>query len=242
MSFNVSAPIKIVALVGILAALGLGGMSMLMGRSQPESFDVSTVPLKHFKPAPNSPAAAKAKAAAPAKHAAAPAKSKAKPAAAAKAAPAPKAAKPKVKPKPLPAVTDGLPTPLYVLLHGHKVVVVALWDPEVPSDRISFLEAQAGAQDANAGFLGVNVLDERVSGPLTALAGGGTLLPAPGVLVFKQPAMLMNRIDGFADRDAIAEAVANALLADAPPSGVIPAPPAPAAPAAAAAPATLPAP
>jgi hypothetical protein len=43
------------------------------------------------------------------------------------------------------------------------------------------------------------------------------------VLVYKQPAMLMNKLDGFADREAIAEAVANAMLADAPPQPAAPA-------------------
>jgi hypothetical protein len=138
------------------------------------------------------------------------------------AAPAPK---PKPKPKP-PVAANGLPTPLDELLHTHRVVVVALYDGEVASDKIARDEAHAGAVDAGAGFLGVNVLDERVSSPLTALAGNGTLLPAPGILVYKRPGVLMNRIEGFADRVAIAEAVANALLV---PMSSVPAPaPAPA--------------
>ena len=122
-----------------------------------------------------------------------------------------------------------VPGALDLLLHGHRVVVVALWDREIPSDKYAFLEAEAGAKAANAGFFGVNVLDEKVSAPLTALLGGGSVLPSPGVLIYKQPATLMNRFDGFADRDAIAEAVANALLSDTPPPGAVPAATTPAA-------------
>jgi len=227
-SLKLSPQMKIVALLGLLVALALGAGSMMLGRSQPGSVAATpTVPLKHFHP----PAQATAASRPAAKHAAtkpAAAKAVAKPAAkaASRAVAKPKAAaKPTPKPKhapakPKPAVAEnGLPTALDELLHGHRVVVVAVWDPEAPADRIAFLEAQAGARDANAGFLAVSVLNERIAGPLTALAGNGTVLPDPGILVYKQPATLMNRLDGFSDRAAVAAAVANALMATAPPAG-----------------------
>jgi hypothetical protein len=201
---------KIVALVGLVVIMGLAVGSMMMGRSQPQVSAAPAAPLKHFHRKVVAPAVKTL-----ATKNAAPAKTKA-------VAPAP--AKPKAQPKlvSVPAVTNGMPTPLYELLHGHQVVVIALWDPEVPSDRYSFLEAQAGARAANAGFLGVSILDERIAGPLTAMVGNGTVLQSPGILIFKRPAMLMNKIDGFSDRDAIAEAIANAMIADAPMQGVAP--------------------
>jgi hypothetical protein len=240
MSLKLSPQMKIFALVGLIAVLALGGGSMMLGRQSAAPAAAPTVPLKHFHPtttpapAPAAPAKAKAVAAPAKKHAAAPAavKAPAKVAAPAKAA-AP--AKPKTAPAPkpkaaapvVPAVaSNGLPGALDMLLHGHRVVIVVLWDPEIPSDRYAFLEAKAGAKEANAGFFGVSVLDERVAAPLTAAVGNGTVLPSPGVLVYKQPATLMNRIDGFADREAIAEAVSNAMLADTPPAGMMPAAPA----------------
>lgn len=244
MSLTLSPQMKIFALVGLIAVLALGVGSMMLGRQSAAPAATPTVPLKHFHPAaaapaaPAKPAAAPAKpAAAPAKkHAAAPAAPAAKHAAAPAAVKAPAKAAAPVKPKAVPApkpkaaapvvlavAANGLPGALDMLLHGHRIVVVALWDPEIPSDRYAFLEAQAGAKAANAGFLGVSVLNERVAAPLTAAVGNGTVLPSPGVLVYKQPATLMNRIDGFTDRDAVAEAVANALLADTPPAGTMPA-------------------
>jgi hypothetical protein len=112
---------------------------------------------------------------------------------------------------------NGLPTPLDELLHTHRIVVVAVYDREVSSERdIALPEARAGALDAHAGFLAVNVLDQRVAGPLTAVAGNGTILPDPGILVYRQPATLVNTLQGFVDRDAVAEAVANAMTAAAP--------------------------
>jgi len=200
---TLSPQIKIVVLVGAVLALALGGSMMLLGRSQDGSSEPATTPsVAATTPAAPTPAAAKSAPAAP--KAKAPATSH--------------AARPKPRPKPKPAVAaNGLPTPLDELLHTHRVVVVALYNGEVASDKIARDEAHAGAVDSGAGFLGVNVLNERVSAPLTAIAGNGTLLPAPGILVYKRPGTLMNRLDGFADRVAVAEAVANALLAQAAP-------------------------
>jgi hypothetical protein len=116
-----------------------------------------------------------------------------------------------------PAVAEnGLPTALDQLLHIHRVVVVAVYDAEIPTDRLFVNEAQAGALDAHAGFLAVNVLDEKVAAPLTASAGKGALLPSPGILIYRQPTIVMNVITGFIDRAAVANAVANALVADTP--------------------------
>jgi hypothetical protein len=121
-------------------------------------------------------------------------------------------------------------------------VVVAVYDPEVPTDKLFVSEAQAGAEKAKAGFLAVSVLDERVAGPLTAAAAGGSLLPSPGLLIYKEPSSLMNILTGFVDRDTVAAAVANATVATAPnqgaPSASAPAAPAPATPATAPAPVT----
>ncbi|MEA2379018.1 MAG: hypothetical protein QOD13_2925, partial [Thermoleophilaceae bacterium] len=111
MSLSVSPKMKIVALVGVLAALVLGAASMMLGRSQPDPNAASTVPLRHFKPRVTKSPATPAK---------------------------PVAAKPKPKRKPAAqpiTAPNGLPTALDELLHGHRVVIVALWDPEVPSDR-----------------------------------------------------------------------------------------------------------
>ncbi len=221
MNFTLSPQMKIVALVGGLAALALGGVSMLMARSQKFSnTPVSKSELKHVRPAQHAPAVkptvvhhtapARAKHATASHHSVAPTKH---PRVTAPAKPKPA----HVKHVAVPAVgANGLPTALNVLLHRHSVVVVSLYDPEVEADGIALAEARAGAMDARAGFLAVNVLDGRVAGPLTALAGQGTVLPSPGILIYRDPGTLMNRIDGFSDRAAVAQAVASALVAEAP--------------------------
>ena len=253
MDTQVSTPIKIFAVVGLVLALGVGAMTMMKSGGSASSPSTPAPAVTHpVVPATTSPAGtphAKTPATAPSHtHSAkpAPAAHATKPAAHATTTAAPakpavhaKTAHAKAKAhKPLPAVAaDGLPTQLDMLLHIHRVVVVAVYDPEIPTDKLFVGEAQAGARDAHAGFLAVSVLDEGLAGPLTAAAGKGQLLPSPGLLVYKQPALLMNIITGFIDRAAVAEAVANALLADAPPqpattaAATTPATPAPVTPA-----------
>jgi len=252
---QVSTPIKIFAVVGLVLALGVGAMTMMKGGGSSTSSSTPAPAVTHpvvpatTSPAATPPATTHATPAPSHTHSAkpAPAPHATNPAAHATTTPAP-TTKPAVHPqtahakakahKPLPAVAaDGLPTQLDMLLHIHRVVVVAVYDPEIPTDKLFVGEAQAGARDAHAGFLAVSVLDEGLAGPLTAAAGKGQLLPSPGLLVYKQPALLMNIITGFIDRAAVAEAVANALLADAPPqpattaAATTPATPAPVTPA-----------
>jgi hypothetical protein len=108
-------------------------------------------------------------------------------------------------------VDANLPQPLQWQLSQHKIVVVSLYDPQADVDAISVAEAHAGAVEAGAGFLLVNVLDDSLAGLLTGILPGGGLLPDPGVLIYRAPGTLALRIDGFADRDTVAQAAADAL-------------------------------
>jgi hypothetical protein len=111
-------------------------------------------------------------------------------------------------------VNADLPAPLQWQLAQHHIVVVSMYDPNSDVDQIAVAEAHAGAVQAGAGFLLVNVLDNALAGPLTALLPGGGLLPDPGVLVYRAPGNVAYRIDGFADRDAVAQAVSNAYAGE----------------------------
>ena len=101
-------------------------------------------------------------------------------------------------------VSSDLPAPLQWQLARHHIVVVSFYDPQSNVDSISVAEAHAGATEAGAGFLLVNVLDNSLAGPLTALLPGGGLLPDPGILIYRAPGSVAYRIDGFSDRDAVA--------------------------------------
>jgi hypothetical protein len=131
------------------------------------------------------------------------------------AKPAAKPAKPKPKPKPKPAKPpataeqDGLPLALTAALARNRIVVVALYAPKVELDDMALQEAKAGAADASAGFVAVNVMSEAESRQLTKQLG---VLEDPAVLVFKRPGDLVTRFSGFADKQTIFQAARNAGL------------------------------
>ena len=217
MNLTISPPIKILALVGLIAAVAFVASTMLLGHSatptrtstaQPHSgrivHHVPAAPAAHTTVKPHATAKKHTTTVQPA-HAGA--KSHAKPIA-------------KTHAKPAKAATRGnlvyadLPAPLQWELALHKIVVVSLYNPNADVDAISVAEAHDGATDAGAGFLLVNVLDNKLAGPLTALLPGGGLLPDPGVLVYRAPGDIMVRLNGFADRTTVSQAATNALMVE----------------------------
>jgi len=201
---TISPQVRVLALAGLLAAVGLAA-SMLMlghGHSKTRTTSVST-------PAAQTPKKT---------HATPVVRPATKPAA--HAAKTPARARHHVKQAPKPtgfrgnAVYAQLPQALQWQLAHHKVVVVSVYNPRSDVDAISVAEAHAGAVDANAGFLLVSVLDNTVAGLLTALLPGGGLLPDPGVLIYRAPGDVALRLDGFADRSSVAQAATNALAGE----------------------------
>jgi hypothetical protein len=191
---------RLVAVLGGVAALGLAAFMLTFGHSSGSTeASVGTIkPLHPVRPlgthgtVRGKPKPA-AKAARPSK---APARPKAKPA----------SAKPKPAPKPVVLVA-GLPPDLASSLRKHALVVVALFNPQAKVDSISRAEASAAAALMHVGFVPLDVLEQREAGPLMRQLG---VLPEPAVLVYRRPGRLVARFDGFADRDTIAQAVANA--------------------------------
>ena len=231
MNTEISPQIRIVALVGLLLVVLAGGASLMLGRAGSSSV-ADQAPARHrtattqgTQTTPATTPAAKAQAAAAAA-AAAKAQARAKAVADAKAkakarAQAQARAKAKARAKAAARgnlVDARLPAALQWALSQHKIVVVSIHNPSSDVDAISVAEAHAGAADAGAGFLLVNVLDNSVAGPLTALLPGGGLLPDPGVLVYRAPGTLAFRLDGFNDRDAVAQAAQNAAAGQSDPT------------------------
>ena len=209
MNLTIGPQIRIVALVGLLAALGLAGSMFLLGGSGSKT---GTQP----SPARTTTTSAKPAHQTTPKHAAAP------------RTPAKKAKPAGYRGNPVYAT---LPHALQWELAHHKVVVVSIYNPRSDVDAISVAEAHAGAVTAGAGFLLVSVLDNKVAGILTGLLPNGGLLPDPGVIVYKAPGDIAIRLDGFADRDAVAQAATNVIageLGPAAPATTAPVTPAPA--------------
>jgi hypothetical protein len=188
--------LRVVGLVAGLAVLALAAGFFLLSRGQSSSTAASThtvLPLsKRSQPRVK-------------KHAAKPVARKpaaTKPVAAKPAATKPVAAKPATD-------ENGLPSVLAAALASHRVVVLSLYAPGVELDDMALLEARAGAAAAGAGFVALDVLNERQSKPLTKKLG---VLEDPSVLIFRRPDEVVMSFSGFADKQTVAQAARNAGL------------------------------
>lgn len=189
MDTQISGPVRIVAIVGLVAALFGGGGMMMLNRGAASIDEPLPPPAVQSSAALPNPAAAKPKP---------------KPAA---KAPAPAPA-PKPKPEPAPVVdANGLPISISAALQRHEVVVVSLFTPAAAVDNMALEEARAGARAAGAGFVSVNVLEPKQGMAIARLFG---VTEPPATLVYQSPATLAFRLDGFADFETIAQAAVNA--------------------------------
>ena len=183
---TISPQMRIVVALGGLAALGLAAFMLGIGRPSGAS-EAAVAPIKPLHPVRK-----------PAAHTTAPKQTASK-------TPVPKT--PTTKPVEL---LPGLTPQVAAALREHDVVVVSLFDPQARVDQISLAEASAGAKAAHAGFVPLDVLRQGQAGPLVRQLG---VLPDPAVLVYRRPGDIVARFDGFADRDTVAQAVANAAAA-----------------------------
>jgi hypothetical protein len=194
---SLSPRVRILAAAGFAALLALAGGFMLLGRGQSSSSAALPV-IKPLHSVKNGASTTAPKAKAP------------------KTVTAKAAVKPKAKPKAhVRAVIDGMPSSLALALRSHSVVVVSLYTPDASVDAMATHEARDGAQVAHAGFVAFDVADEKIVSPLTSLLTGAPtpadrVLDGPATLVFVRPNSLFVRLNGFADRDTIAQAAANA--------------------------------
>ena len=198
MNLTISRPIQIFALVAMIAAVAGGAMLMMKPKH------AAAPPVVVAKPATagvaSKPAGSRRKA-------------------------APQVAKPAAKTSvSLPTViavkrpvrvvgANGLPLTINAALKKHAIVIVSVFDPESATDAISYAEAKAGASSARVGFVGISLLDNSLAAALTSALPSGGLLPAPGLLIYRRPGTLVQRIDGFTDRDAVAQAAAASVTA-----------------------------
>ena len=111
------------------------------------------------------------------------------------------------KPKPVaPASPNELPLAIRKALAHNHVVVVALYDPTAKIDGAALAEAKAGAKLGKGAFVPIDVRRKSVDS-LNARYGA---VHDPAVLVLRPGGALVVRIDGFADKDTVAQAALNA--------------------------------
>jgi hypothetical protein len=92
-------------------------------------------------------------------------------------------------------------------LTRHRVLVVLFYAPGADYDAIQTRETRAGALAAHAGFLALNV---KQNGQIAALAAQYDIRDAPATVIFERGPAVVYRVTGYLDRDAIAQAAANA--------------------------------
>lgn len=106
-----------------------------------------------------------------------------------------------------PTVNPLLPAPVRHQLEYSRRVVVGFYNPHSSVERLTVDEARAGASSMHVPFLAVNLLNDSVAGPLTALLPAGQLLPNPGFVIYRRPGTLVYRSDGYLNRAGVAQAV-----------------------------------
>ena len=199
---KVSPQVRVLAMVLVL--VGVAGMLAMRMLGPSTEVDTPTAtPVVHH-PNPTKPAVATKSVAAKT--------AKAKPAAK-KAAVAPAVPKPKAQAKrplnaPKPSIPPtGFPKAVDRALAEHEVLVVSLVVPGARVDQLAAAEAQAGAKLGGVGYLALNVLNEDVAHALL------TKLDAvrdPSVLVLTRSGQVALQLNGFVDRETVAQAAANA--------------------------------
>jgi len=190
---SLSPQMRVVALVGLLAALALAGGMFFLTRSQADAGadDLSGSELAQALTPVQKPAATTP-----------PAPAATKPA---KAARAPQAA----KPKPLVA-ENGVPTAIVEALRRSPAAVVSITAGGVDIDRLTLAEAQAAAKSAGVAYVRIDVLQPELGRAIARTFG---VIEAPATLVYQRPTSLFLKLDGYADSATIAQAAENAKAA-----------------------------
>jgi len=103
--------------------------------------------------------------------------------------------------------THGLPVSVARALRKHSVVVVTVTTPRGEDDEFTRSEAQAGAQEMNAGYVSIDAFHQRAG---TAILRKLGVVDTPEILVVRRPGTITFQSKGFADRDVVAQAVTDA--------------------------------
>jgi hypothetical protein len=106
-----------------------------------------------------------------------------------------------------PLVNPLLPERVSAPLEHSKLVLVGFFNPNARIDRLPMDEAKAGAAMAHIPFASVNLLNDSIAGPLTALLPANQILPNPGIAIYDRTGTIVFRGDGYLSRTTIAQAV-----------------------------------
>jgi hypothetical protein len=185
---TISPPVRVFALVGLLAATAFAAYFFLFSGVQTE------------------PAAAETPAVTPAT---VPSTPKSKPGSPRRVQQTRTQAKPAVRPGSRPgarAATSGLPAAVQRAFRANRVVVVSVYMPGAAVDAHVRAQARAGAARARAGFVALSATSQRLVAPIIAKAG---VLPQPAVVVLRRPGVVVATL-GVTDSGTVAQTVLQA--------------------------------
>jgi hypothetical protein len=106
-----------------------------------------------------------------------------------------------------PRIDAALPVTLRAALTRSATVVAVLDAPGVAGDAGAVTAAREGAKAAHVGFAVLNVRNEATAAALAAKAPNAT---DPAVLVVRRPGRIAVELDGYADRETVAQAAVDA--------------------------------
>lgn len=101
----------------------------------------------------------------------------------------------------------GLPPTVAHSLRYSKVAVVSLYVGQAHGDRQWVAAARKGARAAGAGFVAVNVGDDKTAAAVTSFAGATS---SPSMLVVRRPGRIVTKMSGPVDAAVVQQAAHNA--------------------------------
>jgi hypothetical protein len=119
----------------------------------------------------------------------------------------PRTAQPKPAVKPKIVLLAGLPKPVEHALRYSRIVVVSLYTGPARGDRPDVAAARIGARSAGAGFVAMNVINNRAAAMLIPFVGS---VSAPTMVVVRRPGKIVARFEGSIDSAIVAQAAHNA--------------------------------
>jgi hypothetical protein len=114
--------------------------------------------------------------------------------------------------KPVPTapkvvLLPGLPVSVAHALRYSKVVVVSLYVGQAQGDRAVVTEVRKGARSTGAGFVAINVGNDKQAEGVTSFAGS---VSAPTMLVVRRPGKIVAQFSGPVESAVVAQAAHNA--------------------------------
>jgi hypothetical protein len=109
--------------------------------------------------------------------------------------------------KPAVVLLPGLPTQVAAKLRYSKVVVVSVYLPQAVGDRAAADEVRRGARAAGAGFVAVNVANDKNAKEMRSFVGA---ISSPTMLVVRRPGKIVTQIPGAVEAAVVTQAAHNA--------------------------------